>query len=239
MLKPLARDVSAIAFAENIPDLKIALTHALNRLGFVSYNFSVNRASPKDFMEKPTFTTWTTQELDTYINDKWYERDPLMKLLKARKAPLLWQQENFNTPDNQEYYDYVHLQGITDGLTLPLLAEDGKFSSITLLSIDAKPKPADIVDAVSILTDVAMARMTALTEGQFCDHDLRRFDRLSGLQVEILGWMAKGKTNNEISRIVTRSERAIAYHVSEILGKIGVASRAQAAAFYAALGMKS
>jgi DNA-binding CsgD family transcriptional regulator len=236
MLKPLSEDVTKIAFAESLPDLKNAFTEGLNRLGFVSYNISVNRSSPSEFMEKPTLTTWTTTELDTYVNDRWFRRDPLMEHLERNNTPLLWSQQNWNRPGHEEYYDYVRLQGIMGGLTLSLPALDGKVSAITLLSIDPTPQSPEVIPQVTILSSVAVARMAAFREGQFTEYDLRRFKLLSDLQVEILGWVAKGKTNSEISSIVGRTERAIAYHVSEILGKVDVTSRAQAAAFYAALG---
>lgn len=236
MLKPLSEDVTKIAFAESLPELKNAFTESLHRLGFISYNISVNRPSPAEFMEKPTFTTWTTQQLDTYVNDRWFGRDPLMKHLKHNNTPLLWSQQNWNRPGSEEYYDYIRFQGIMGGLTLSLPALDGKASAITLLSIDPKPQSCEVIPQVTILSSVAVARMAAFGQGQFTEYDLHRFKLLSDLQIEILGWMAKGKTNNEISSIVGRTERAIAYHVSEILSKIDVTSRAQAAAFYAAMG---
>lgn len=236
MLKPLSEDVTKIAFAESLPELKNAFTESLHRLGFVSYDISVNRSSPAEFMEKPTFTTWTTQQLDTYVNDRWFGRDPLMEHLEHNNTPLLWSQQNWNRPGREGYYDYIRFQGIMGGLTLSLPALDGKASAITLLSIDPTPQSPEVIPQVTILSSVAVARMAAFRQGQFTEYDLHRFKLLSDLQVEILGWMAKGKTNNEISSIVGRTERAIAYHVSEILSKIDVTSRAQAAAFYAALG---
>lgn len=237
ILRSLSDDTAQIAFSENLLQLKTAFTEAVNKLGFVSYNISVNRNSSSEFMEKPTLTTWTTKDLDNYIDDKWVSRDPLMRHLNVSNIPLLWHQSNFDTADGQEYYDYVRFHGITGELTLPLPAIRGRTSAITLLTLDDKPLPPQVIPAVLILSNVAVARMVAFKEGDFCEYDIRRFELLSGLQVEILRWMAKGKTNSEIAKIVDRSERAIAYHVSEILGKIDVTSRAQAAAFYAAMGL--
>ncbi len=236
MLKPLSGDVTKIAFADNLSELKDAFTDSLSRLGFVSYNISVNRFSSAEFMEKPTLTTWTTEQLDTYVNDRWFGRDPLMRHLNQDTAPLLWNRQNWNRRGSEDYYEYISFQGITGGLTLTLPAPDGKASAITLLSIDPKPQSPDIIPQVTILSSVASARMAAFRQGQFTEYDLRRFRLLSNLQIEILNWMAKGKTNGEISSIVGRTERAIAYHVSEILTKLDVTSRAQAAAFFAAMG---
>ncbi|WP_174804301.1 helix-turn-helix transcriptional regulator [Martelella limonii] len=237
MLDALAEQTAKIAFATDALELKSAFTESLNSLGFVSYNFSTHRASLDELMSRPTISTWTTSQLDTYVNDRWVGRDPLMKHIKGNTTPLLWRQEHFNRPGSEDYYDYVRFQGIKGGLTLPLPANSGKFSAITLLSIEDTPPPQAVIPAVTILASVAAARLAAFREGEFCEYDIRRFDRLSGAQVEVLHWIAKGKTNGEIAKIIGRTERAIAYHVSEILGKINVASRTQAAAFYAALGL--
>lgn len=236
MLHALANDVAAIAFARSLPELKNAFTASLNRLGFISYNIGVNQSSLLDFMEKPTFTTWTTEDLDEYVNDRWLERDPLVKHLDASKTPLLWHRENFNTAAYRDYYEYIRIKGITSGLTLPLPAISGKASAITLISIDDTRKSPEIISAVMILSNVAMARIASFKDGQFYDFDIRRFNTLSNLQIEILSWVAKGKTNSEIAIIVERTERVVAYHISEILNKIGVTSRVQAAAFYAVMG---
>jgi LuxR family transcriptional regulator len=53
---------------------------------------------------------------------------------------------------------------------------------------------------------------------------------LSPLQQEILNWIAEGKSNLDIATIMNLGERAVRYHVPEILRKLGVATRMQAAA---------
>ncbi|AMM83461.1 LuxR family transcriptional regulator [Martelella sp. AD-3] len=238
MLKHLAKACATIANAESLPDLEACLTKALNELGFISYNISLNRSDPLQFMERPLLTTWTTRDLDIYVNDGWFDRDPLMSHLKANTAPLFWKPGLWDGTPRQDYSEYVRYQGIAGGATLPLFAAPGKFSAITLLTIDKSVHVPDTAHAISILTSVATARMSAFTEGLPCQYNVHGFKQLSGLQVEILSWIAKGKTNSEIALIVGRTERAIAYHVSEILAKISVSSRAQAAAFYAALGLR-
>ncbi|QQM31362.1 hypothetical protein JET14_04100 [Martelella lutilitoris] len=67
MLKHLAKACATIANAESLPDLEACLTKALNELGFISYNISLNRSDPLQFMERPLLTTWTTRDLDIYV----------------------------------------------------------------------------------------------------------------------------------------------------------------------------
>ena len=48
---------------------------------------------------------------------------------------------------------------------------------------------------------------------------------------EVLGLVAQGKANKEIARQLEISERTVRTHVSNILGKLGLASRTQAALY--------
>lgn len=55
---------------------------------------------------------------------------------------------------------------------------------------------------------------------------------LSRPRREILNGIAKGKSNSTIATIMGLNERAIRYHVSQTLQKLGVATRAQAVAIF-------
>jgi DNA-binding CsgD family transcriptional regulator len=54
---------------------------------------------------------------------------------------------------------------------------------------------------------------------------------LSGREVEVLGWLARGATNREIAAELGISERTVDRHVSNIYTKLDVSSRAAATAF--------
>lgn len=51
---------------------------------------------------------------------------------------------------------------------------------------------------------------------------------LTAREREILNWIAQGKTNPEIAKILGRSEQTVKNQVSGILGKLGVENRGQA-----------
>src|SRR6185437_12620895 len=55
---------------------------------------------------------------------------------------------------------------------------------------------------------------------------------LSGRQHEVPGLMAEGRTNYEIAETLDLSLEGAKYHVSEILGKLGVDSREEAIAWW-------
>jgi non-specific serine/threonine protein kinase len=50
---------------------------------------------------------------------------------------------------------------------------------------------------------------------------------LTGREREIAGWIAQGKTNSEIAAELVLSKRTVETHVSKILSKLGMTSRAQ------------
>ncbi len=59
---------------------------------------------------------------------------------------------------------------------------------------------------------------------------LERFG-LSRREVEVLGWVAEGKTNAEIGAILSARPRTVAKHLERIFQKLGVENRTAAATF--------
>ncbi len=60
---------------------------------------------------------------------------------------------------------------------------------------------------------------------------------LSDRERDVLRLLAQGKANKEIARELTITEKTVKTHVSSILGKLGVASRTQAALYAMRIGM--
>ncbi len=63
--------------------------------------------------------------------------------------------------------------------------------------------------------------------------------KMTGRESEILEWVAKGKSNWEISMILSISERTVKYHVGNIYRKLDATNRAQAIAKAAQWGLLS
>lgn len=58
---------------------------------------------------------------------------------------------------------------------------------------------------------------------------LSAFKDLTAREIEVLALVAQGKSNGQISQILTLSEKTVGHHVSTILDKLGLTNRTEAA----------
>jgi DNA-binding NarL/FixJ family response regulator len=64
-------------------------------------------------------------------------------------------------------------------------------------------------------------------------------ERLTSREQEVLALVARGETNRQIADALKISEKTVSVHVSNLLGKLGMASRTQAALYAARIGLLS
>jgi DNA-binding NarL/FixJ family response regulator len=62
---------------------------------------------------------------------------------------------------------------------------------------------------------------------------------LTDREAQVLGWLARGKSNKDISQALGLSEQTVKTHVSHILKKLGLPSRTQAALYALQAGLAS
>ena len=60
---------------------------------------------------------------------------------------------------------------------------------------------------------------------------------LTGREQEVLTLVARGLTNRQIAQRLAISEKTVSVHVSNILSKLGLASRTQAALYATRVGL--
>jgi DNA-binding NarL/FixJ family response regulator len=62
-------------------------------------------------------------------------------------------------------------------------------------------------------------------------------DRLTGREQTVLALVARGQTNRQIADALAISEKTVSVHVSNMLSKLGLASRTQAALYAVRIGL--
>lgn len=88
-------------------------------------------------------------------------------------------------------------------------------------------KPLDF----ELLVEIVRNRLTQHTERTPIDFALT--DR----EIEALTWVAKGKSSTDIAVLMNVSERTVNFHIGNVIRKLGVATRVQAAIRCALLGL--
>lgn len=243
MISVTATIVSEIVRAQNKAELHQTLQAGIERLGFATYNLSCHKMSNHLFMTEPTLTTWSHEDLAVYDAAQWSERDPLLAYAATDAPPKAWAPSDWqNSSQFKDYGDYLHRIGISGGVTAPLANRPGAISAITTLKFTAEPIVEGIASAIYVIGHAGMMRAEVLGLSQAIRQydavDIPRLAELSKEQLEILEWMAKGKSNSDIASITNRSKRVVAYHVSETLRKLGVASRSQAGSVFGSSPIK-
>jgi DNA-binding NarL/FixJ family response regulator len=83
-----------------------------------------------------------------------------------------------------------------------------------------------------VLKQVRRAVVSRLERGKHLHHD-PRLAALTGQEERVLGLVAEGLTNRQISETLGLTEKTVKNYLSNILGKLEVQRRAEAAAYFA------
>lgn len=233
MLDVVLKSAEGIASAKDLPGLRSSILSAVRNFGFAGYNLRLTRRRPLEVIENPASASWSIRSPDSYANDLWAPRDPSLLQASIGEPAFLWGESDWQLGGYREYDEYLQANGIKGGVTIPLSQGADLQGAMTLLSVSDAPLSDETLKAVGIIGHLAQARVTAVIYTPPPLAPVRHnLNALSGLQIEILDLIATGKTNREISIILEKSRRAIDYHVHEILKKLGVSSRTQAAAVH-------
>lgn len=226
--------VGAICIAESKAELVSAISAAIAPFGLQTFNFSINKQHQREFMRAPTLTTWSDADLNVYARGTWSDRDPLLDRaaqmgIREVWAPRDWAHER----ETHDYYEFIKSAGVLGGATASISSRPGTLGALTALSVLPGRIDPDAPFALSVLGQCALIRASVLGfEGLDLPAASARLSALSGQQMEILKWASRGKSNADIAAIMDLTPRNVHYHMSEILRKVGVRSRVQAAALF-------
>lgn len=220
-------------------DSRESLFEALNAgclaLGFDLFTLSCHKASGREMILDATFTTVSPGFLGDYDRFGWYDDDAMAARIVAGEGPFAWNsaRDRYAEIRKQSYVDFLQASQLASGVMVPLSHRPGTVSMMGMISLRERSYDQNLISAVTIIANAAMAKaeMLGLCPEISVDraHAIRA---LSERQIEVLKWIAEGKSNPSIAAIMGLNSRAVRFHVSEILRKLGIASRSQAVAIY-------
>lgn len=234
LLQRLVVATSAIRQAGSELELRQALHNCTESLGFSSFTFSHNLRDSRELVLSPMMTNWTSDFTDEYRKRNWVEHDLLLATSVVWETGIVWSTPALVRkklePMERNFVDFLDEMQMRSGV-IAMTSANGHFSALSFETSQAKMPSPPFLEAANVVVNAAMIRAEALNlNGSM----VKASTVLSAQQIEILRWAAEGKSNTDIADITGHTKRTVTYHVSEILRKLGVATRSQAVALLAA-----
>lgn len=150
--------------------------------------------------------------------------DPVMRLMKNRKTPLLWNQELYGQHGALEIHDHMSSFGISNGVITAVHLPGNEHLVVGFEGPDQiSNKPATVTGLMAELQlwvsmaiepsrAVLLEPLQVMPGSQF---------GLTSRELEVLKWSVEGKTALEIAQIIGFSESMATKHLASIISKLG------------------
>jgi LuxR family quorum sensing-dependent transcriptional regulator len=220
-------------FIESLEDLKTvdetwrAFLDFAAQFGF-THGGLADMPAPYERIEDTTLClSWPDEWRDRYFAQNYIAHDPANLHLFQTSLPYTWDEMLAFPYYSKRQHTIVHEAsefGLTTGLIVPLPCLGSGPALVTIAGDKIEMSPTDRVE-------LHMAAMYAHARVRLLSGRKRRFvgsPHLSPRERECLQWAAIGKTDWEISEILSISERTAGAHIERVKEKYGVATRMQA-----------
>jgi DNA-binding CsgD family transcriptional regulator len=168
-------------------------------------------------------TEWATQ----YMEQRLYRNDPSIQAIFTAIEPFSWDQVEGRSPAREAgaMFKPMRAAGAANGLVVPVHGPLGEVLAVTLVSATADSFTRELRQRMHVVGCVYATRGLTLMERELEPPapDLTR------REIQCVYWVAEGKSDWEIGRILEISEETVAWHVQNAKRKLGVARRAQLA----------
>jgi DNA-binding CsgD family transcriptional regulator len=163
---------------------------------------------------------------DMYFSRKYHLLDPILHQTLVARRPFTWDpivSDRKRSPNERVFFNECRDIGVHGGLTMPFHNPDG---STHVMSVSLRDGPAPDPRRVSFVYALAV-----LTWSRYCALQADAADagehqiRLTARECECLSWAKDGKTNWEISQIISVAERTVEFHIGNAMRKLNASNR--------------
>lgn len=177
---------------------------------------------------------WPAEWLALYRNRRYDRVDPVFRVHFAHYAPQVWSQTSRNviSCEERQFMEIAGGFGLRDGLTLGMASGgQGGASVLSFVGADLarELRYQIMLEYLAPALHGILVRVAGYTPPAPMP--------LTPREREVLRWAGVGKTTWEMARIMGISERTVAFHFRNVMGKLKARNRVQAIARAAALGL--
>lgn len=165
-----------------------------------------------------------------YEDKRYVQIDPTVSHAFRSLCPLVWSDDMYMDDLQRGFQEEARQYGLAEGATFPVHRRNGDFALLNL-SLSRSDKDSRSHARAMLTWGVLLAALTHEAVGRIVKKQAAApAPRLTRRETEVLRWVADGKTNWEIARLMDISDHGVSHHVRNILMKFQVTSRHQAVA---------
>ncbi|WP_083245791.1 autoinducer binding domain-containing protein [Pseudomonas sp. TCU-HL1] len=200
---------------------------------FISYRlrYSIPITAPRVFTLNNYPEAWNKE----YEQNNYFASDPIIKHCLSSNSPITWSEQSFSS--NRTLYEHAKAFGLSHGWTQSSWATPCSkgFVSLSRSAIPISRKELDSKEAR--MSSLVREVHACVSEVLMPAHPPRLHEALSLREIEILKWIADGKTGEVIGQLLGITERTVTYHAVSIMQKMDVTNRTAAAVKAVLLGI--
>jgi len=168
---------------------------------------------------------WPEKWSQRYFSQGYLFDDPTIQRVTTSTEPFLWSElegSYRDSPSAKRIMDEAKEFDLGFGFTVPMLTLDGQSAGFSIAS-DRAELPPHYRGRLQLLAMYSFGRALALA-------DMPPTVKLTPREADVLQWIAEGKSDWEISKILHVSEHLVDKMARQIRTKFGAANRTQAVA---------
>lgn len=212
---------------------------AIQRAGFETFVIALEHPCADGACSYHVTSDYALDWQHHYQHSQYALTDPTVKHCQRSVAPLVWSETLFQRADALHMLEEASAYGISHGISIATHAGQSK----TMISL-VRDKPftqngyeqAHLLATAKLLAACISHAGTQLLIDQPSEPPLKP---LTAREREILQWIAQGKSSWEIAAILSVAEATIAFHVKNLMRKLGVHNRQQALVMALRMGLIS
>jgi DNA-binding CsgD family transcriptional regulator len=227
--------IERLSRCKSSQEVGVAFSDFVTPHGFVAAAFGESRETAEGRSWEFFFNTWPTEWLLQYQKNDYVRHDLVPAIARLSARPFTWLEALAGrtlTAMQREHHDWAIGLGLIDCFAVPIHYPGGDFG----LCVTIANRPIED----SLERDAL--QMASLFTHQRCRELGGRSDATSAStlmtprEIECLRWVLKGKSDTDIGKILGISHTTVHFHIERVKKKLGVRTRAQAAAMIITLG---
>lgn len=172
----------------------------------------------------------------TYSEKGYLQSDPAVRHGMSSISPYLWSGFDKKS-DDISFWEDANSHGIVSGWAQPVLAPNGIRGMFTVTRGADPITPEEIREQIPKMLWLSQVAHYGLSRHLIRRPNSAGLDELTARELEVMRWIAEGKTSSEISIILSISERTVNFHTNCAMTKLEAPNRTAAVVRAVLLGL--